>query len=426
MKLKSILGAILMACSLLMAWVGWDNWGRFQVPDDAWRSPEADSPTAPEAWQKKGAYLAAIGGCVGCHTDKGRPLLSGGRRIETPYGPVFSSNLTSSPQHGLGAWTFREFESAMRWGRSRDGRLLLPVFPYNHTSLLARDDVYAIFMWLQSVPALEQAVPAHRLTWPLGTQPVIAVWRSLFFEPQNWQPSPDKSDAWNRGAYLVQGLGHCATCHGQRKPLDGFPVVSDLSGAMLSAQAWWAPSLIDPSQTAIAQMDVNDLAWLLRAGANQHASLSGPMGEFAQQASQYLSVEDAKSMAVYLKSQTSPATAVAARKAPASAQVAQLYQTQCASCHGDQGQGESSKYPALAGNPAMNQAHAENAIQKVLYGGYGHSTALRPRPYGMPPFLFTLSNQEIADVLTYVRQSWGNHGTVITPMQVDAVRAAKY
>lgn len=421
------LAAIVLSALLgLSAWVTWDNWGRFVVTADA--SP-ANTLPAPQALAR-GEYLAHIGGCIACHTNKGGAPLAGGRRIDTPFGAVFSSNLTPSQTHGLGTWTATDFQNALHWGRSRDGRLLLPVFPYNHTSVFTDDDVHAMFAWLQTVKPIEQAQPEHRLTWPLGTQPVIAVWRSLFFTPTSFKVNDTESALWNRGAYLVQSAGHCAACHGQRNALGSFPAVDDLSGGMLRPQLWFAPSLLDGTQTSLAQNGPDDIATLLRTGQGHASIATGPMAEFVQQTGQYLSAKDAQAIAVYLKSRvalSAPNTrtptiarAVSALNAPA------LYDTHCATCHGHQGQGKAHQYPALAGNPAIVADRPENLIQMVLYGGYGASTPAHPRPYGMPPYLFTLNNQQIADVLNHIRSQWGNQATPVSPMQVDSVRAATY
>ncbi|MGI9151283.1 MAG: c-type cytochrome [Limnohabitans sp.] len=420
--------AKLALVSLLIAgtWVAWDNWGRFV------RTPRPVAPAVqPNAETiAHGEYLSRIGGCVACHTAKGGDPMAGGRRIDTPFGVVFSSNLTSSNAFGLGQWTEADFQNALRWGRSRDGRLLLPVFPYNHTSVFTDDDVHAMFAWLQTVKPIEQAQPEHRLTWPLGTQPVIAVWRSLFFTPTSFKVNDTESALWNRGAYLVQSAGHCAACHGQRNALGSFPAVDDLSGGMLRPQLWFAPSLLDGTQTSLAQNSPDDIATLLRTGQGHASIATGPMAEFVQQTGQYLSAKDAQAIAVYLKSRvalSAPNTrtptiahAVSAPNAPA------LYDKHCATCHGHQGQGKAHQYPALAGNPAIVADRPENLIQMVLYGGYGASTPAHPRPYGMPPYLFTLNNQQIADVLNHIRSQWGNQATPVSPMQVDSVRAATY
>ena len=411
----------------LASWVAWDNWGRFVFTPTTTSSQPETRPTSQALAQ--GEYLARIGGCIACHTSKGGEPLAGGRRIDTPFGAVFSSNLTSSKTHGIGQWTAADFEHALHWGRSRDGRLLLPVFPYNHTSVFTTTDVQAIFSWLQSVKPVEQAQPAHRLTWPLGTQPVIAVWRSLYFTPTPFKPNDKETAEWNRGAYLVQSAGHCAACHGQRNALGSFPAVDDLSGGFLSPQMWIAPSLTDAKQTTMANVKPDDTAQLLRRGQNHTAHASGPMAEFVQYSGQYLTPADALAIATYLKSNITPNThnvPPSTLRATSSASAQAIYQTHCASCHGEKGEGKTNVYPSLAGNPAVVLNQPENLIQMALYGGYGPSTDQRPRPYGMPPYLFTLNNQQIADVLNHIRSEWGNQAPAVSPMQVDRVRAASY
>jgi mono/diheme cytochrome c family protein len=411
----------------LSTWVVWDNWGRFIHPVESNIASTTADATDTLA---RGKYLANIGGCAACHTAKGGDTLAGGRRIDTPFGAVFSSNLTSSKTTGLGDWRETDFASALSWGRSRNGRLLLPVFPYNHTSVYTPDDVHALFSWLQTVPAVEQAQPAHQLTWPLGTQPVIAVWRSLFFKPTPFKTNPNESAEWNRGAYLVQSAGHCAACHGQRNALGSFPAVDDVSGGFLSPQLWLAPNLTDASQTTLSTSTLNDTAQLLRVGQNQHAHASGPMAEFVQYSGQYLTQADALAIATYLKSNiktnsranTQPNAPLAASSPAAQT----LYKTHCATCHGDNGEGKTHTYPALAGNPAVVLDKPDNLIQMALYGGYGPSTSGQPRPYGMPPYLFTLNNQQIADVLNHIRSQWGNQAPAVSPMQVDRARSARY
>jgi len=416
--------AILLAAS---AWVVWDNWGRFLRTSNA---PSVAASQDPQA-QTRGQYLAHIGGCVACHTSNGGEPLAGGRRIDTPFGAVFSSNLTSSKAYGLGDWTTADFQNALHWGRSRDGRLLLPAFPYNHTSVFTHDDVQAIFSWLQTVKPVAREQPAHRLTWPLGTQPAIAVWRTLFFKPTPFASNANESPEWNRGAYLVQSAGHCAACHGQRNVLGSFPAVDDLSGGYLSSQMWIAPSLVDATQTAMGRSRTNDIAQLLRTGQSTWAHASGPMAEFVQHTGQHLTQQDAQAMAVYLKANihtsdlnTKPVSLAGNASSSPAAQT--LYTTHCASCHGKLGEGKTGAYPALAGNPAVLLAQPDNLIQAALYGGYSPSTAGHPRPYGMPPFLFTLNNQQIADVLNHIRSQWGNQATPVSPVQVDRVRAAAY
>jgi mono/diheme cytochrome c family protein len=299
---KWLTALTLTALVAFTAWVAWDNWGRFVFTRET-NTAGNETHQTPQALAR-GEYLAHIGGCIACHTAKGGETLAGGLRIDTPFGAVFSSNLTPSKTYGLGRWTATDFHNALHWGRSREGRLLLPVFPYNHTSVFTPDDVQVIFSWLQTVKPVEQAQAPHRLTWPLGTQPVIAIWRSLFFKPTPFKPNNSESAEWNRGAYLVQSAGHCAACHGQRNALGSFPAVDDLSGGFLSPQLWVAPSLIDSTQTTISNSKLSDTANLLRAGQSQSAHANGPMAEFVQHSGQYLSPADALAIATYLKAQT--------------------------------------------------------------------------------------------------------------------------
>lgn len=422
--LKFTVGCLILAT----AWVTWDNWGRFSFQFDTPQTEASDTP-APHTLAQ-GEYLVRISGCMACHTSNGVEPLAGGRRIDTPFGPVFSSNLTPSRTHGIGAWTLADFQTALRWGRSRDGRLLLPAFPYNHTSVFTPKDVQAMFAWLQSTKPVDVARPTHQLTWPVGTQPVIAVWRSLYFSPTPFKSNEQQSDVWNRGAYLVQSAGHCAACHGQRNALGSFPAVDDLSGGFLPSQMWVAPSLHNPTQTTLARSSDQDIAQLLRAGQNASASVSGPMAEFVQHVGQHLSVADSLAIATYLKSRIEPSShnakihsAALASSTPAAQTI---YANHCAACHGDNGEGKAGRYPSLAGNPAVVLAQPDNLIQMALYGGYGPSTHDRPRPYGMPPYLFTLNNQQIADVLNHIRSQWGNQAPAISPVQVDRARAAAY
>jgi mono/diheme cytochrome c family protein len=428
--LVSLALKVTVGCLILVtAWVTWDNWGRFSFSPDTRLHIEASNTPSPNT-MADGEYLVRIGGCVACHTSNGGEPLAGGRRIDTPFGPVFSSNLTPSVTHGIGSWTLADFQTALRWGRSRDGRLLLPAFPYNHTSVFTPSDVQAMFTWLQSIKPVDVTTPAHQLTWPVGTQAVIAVWRSMYFSPTAFQANNQQSDTWNRGAYLVQSAGHCAACHGQRNALGSFPAVDDLTGGFLPSQMWVAPSLVDPTQTTLASSSNEDISRLLRAGQNISASVSGPMAEFVQHVGQHLSAQDGLAIAIYLKSRTEPSShkpKIAQSTLASSTPAAQAaYTKHCATCHGDHGEGKAGRYPSLAGNPAVVLAQPDNLIQMALYGGYGPSTQDRPRPHGMPPYLFTLNNQQIADVLNHIRSQWGNQAPAVSPVQVDRVRAAAY
>ncbi len=429
------LGWVTLASLLVLALgVVWDNWGDLLGPQ-----PDNTALTvqATEAQIEKGRYLALAGNCMACHTTRGGAPLAGGRRIDTPFGGVYSSNLTPDPETGLGRWTAQDFWQAMHRGRSKDSRLLAPAFPYNHTSVITRDDSDAIFAWLSSLPAVVQPQSPHTLAWPFGTQPALAVWRSLFFEPSPFQADKAQSAEWNRGAYLVQGLGHCAACHSPRNALGASGPVHDLSGGLMPVANWYAPDLTRDAESGMASTPLPQIVQLLRTGASSTAQTSGPMGEVVQHSLQHLNDADLQAMAVYLKSraQSTPQTASAQpQTARISLQVAtqgaKVYERQCLQCHGEQGEGVKTvsgdvAYPALAGNRAVLLQDPTNLVQLVLYGGYGPATQGHPRPFGMPPAVLELDDRDIAAVLTHLRTRWGNQAGEVTPLQVNRIRAAQ-
>jgi mono/diheme cytochrome c family protein len=372
---------------------------------------------------------------MACHTTRGGAPFAGGRRIDTPFGGVYSSNLTPDPATGLGRWTAQDFWQAMYRGRSKDARLLAPAFPYNHTSVITRQDSDAIFAWLNTLAPVVQGQPAHTLVWPVGTQPALAVWRSLFFEPSPFQADRSQTAEWNRGAYLVHGLGHCAACHSPRNALGASGSVSDLSGGLMPVVNWYAPDLTRDAESGLASTPLPEIVRLMRTGGSATAQTSGPMGEVVQHSLQHLNAADLQAMAVYLQSRAQSTPQPAPAKAPApriSLQVATLggkvYENQCLQCHGEQGEGVKTAtgevaYPALAGNRAVLLNDPTNLVQLVLYGGYGPATAGHPRPFGMPPAVLDLQDRDIAAVLTHLRTRWGNQASEVTALQVNRIRA---
>ena len=404
------------------------------VSDAAATGGGAAGPAASADILAQGRYLLQAGNCFACHTARGGAPMAGGRGLETPFGTVYSSNLTPDAATGIGLWNAQHFWRALHHGRSRDGRLLVPAFPYNHTTLITRADADAMFAWLKSQPAVASQPPAHTLQWPVGTQPALAVWRTLFFKPGAFEPRAGQSAEWNRGAYLVQGLGHCAACHSPRNALGASGAVDDLSGGLMPVVNWRAPSLTDNAQTGLAQASLQEIQTLLQTGQSGAHHTSGPMGEVVQFSTQFLRPDDLRAMAVYLKAQASAPSP--ARSEPGASPAPQrpiradtlsrggkIYEQHCAECHGAQGQGVLGAYPALAGLRAVLQHDTTNLVQTVLYGGYPPATAGNPRPFGMPPYILTLDDKDIASVLTHVRTQWGNHAGEVTPLDVNRMRA---
>ena len=378
----------------------------------------------------RGAYLARAGNCMACHTARGGERYAGGLGIATPFGTVFTSNLTPDAATGLGNWSPADFWRALHNGRSKSGRLLYPAFPYTSYTRVTREDSDAMFAYLRSLPAVTQANQPHALRFPYQSQAALAVWRALYFSPGVYQPDASRNAEWNRGAYLVTGLGHCSACHSPRDALGGTRAgkALDLAGGLIPMQNWYAPSLASPQEAGVADWDREDIISLLKNGVSPRASVTGPMAEVVLRSTQYLTREDLGAMAQYLKALpvSSVPTVAPARLAKADfniAQAARLYEQHCAQCHGDQGLGVANAYPPLAGNRAVTMPSMENLVQIVLNGAYAPATAGNPRPFGMPPFVLVLNDSEVAAVISYIRTSWGNQAGDITPLQVQRIRA---
>lgn len=385
--------------------------------EDPLPAAEAVFKTSP-ATIERGRYLALAGNCAGCHTVRGGADYAGGLGIETPFGTVFTSNLTPDPKAGIGGWSAAHFWRAMHNGRSKDGRLLYPAFPYTSFTNITREDSDAIFAFLQSLPPAATPNQPHRLRFPYDTQAALAVWRALFFTPGSFVPDPARSAEWNRGAYLVDGLGHCIACHGTRNKLGATEDRLGLAGGLIPIENWYAPSLYSPHEAGVADWSSGDVVALLQTGRSARGSVMGPMADVVFRSTQHLDEADLRAMATYLQAlpeavrDAAPAAAAAAGSSRREARVMErgqrIFDQRCAYCHGDQGQGAAGAYPPLAGNRAVQMSSPVNLIQIVRHGGFLPATAGNPRPYGMPPFAQALDEDEIAAVLTFIRGSWGN------------------
>ena len=406
--------AALAALGLAVAAALW--WLNLRGDGDPGAAPvAADDP----ALVARGAYLARAGNCQDCHTPRGAAPYSGGRGIPTPFGVVYSSNLTPDAQTGIGAWSAAEFRRALHNGRSRDGRLLYPAFPYDSYTRISAADADALFAFLRSLPPVVQANRPHALRFPYDTQLALAAWRALFFRPGRFEAEAARTAAWNRGAYLVQGLGHCSACHAPRNALGATRDPAALAGGLIPLQNWLAPGL--------AGAPAPQVAALLQRGVSDRAALLGPMAEVVLHSTQHLRAEDLRAMAGYLQSLPLAAAPQAAAEGPTPAQLqrgAKIYETRCAHCHGDDGQGRARAYVPLAGNRAVLRDPPANLVQVVLGGAFPASTTANPRPFGMPPFAVELGDDEVAAVLSYVRNAWGNHAAAVQPLDVQRWRGS--
>jgi len=417
--MRRILFAVAVVLLVLLAWA-----------IAAWPRAEMVAARSPQAWAStpaniaRGAYLARAGDCIACHSARGGAAYAGGRAIDTPFGRLYGPNLTPDAATGLGAWSADDFWHALHNGIGRDGRLLYPAFPYTHYTKVTRDDADALFAFLRSLAPQRQPNRPHELRFPYDSQLALAAWRLLYFRPGVHAADAGKPPQWNRGAYLVEGLGHCSACHSTRNLLGASG--GGLSGGLIPVSGWYAPSLTSRSEAGLGQWQAAHIVQLLRTGTSPQGAVFGPMAEVVAQSLQHLSEADVQAMALYLKSLPASADRPAPAAPPADAVMklgAQVYEQHCIDCHGAGGRGAAAVYPPLAGKRTLTMPEPVNAIRIVLNGGFAPATTGNPRPYGMPPYSPVLNDAEVAAVVSYVRASWGNKAAAVTPVQVNRYRA---
>ena len=417
---RAAIGLPLMLAVLASVLVAWLN-VRGEEPLDA-----AALVVTPEQVER-GAYLARAGNCAACHTDRGGAAYAGGKGIDTPFGTVFASNLTPDVQTGIGRWSPAEFWRALHNGRSADGRLLYPAFPYPSFTEITRADSDALYAFLRTQVPVAQPNRAHALRFPYDLQPALAAWRALFFTPGVYVPVVERSSQWNRGAYLVRALGHCAACHSPRNVLGATRGSLELSGGLIPMQNWYAPSLASAAEAGVADWPAQEVAALLKTGLTPRGATLGPMAEVVFRSTQYLDDADVAAMTVFLKSlpQSPGHEPRAAALAEATrTRGATLYADRCAACHGANGEGAAAgggvAYVPLAGNRKVLLESPTNLVRIILNGGFPPTTAGNPRPFGMPPFGQTLKDEEVAAVASYVRNAWGNAAPEVSAVDVLA------
>ena len=395
----------------------------------------------PSSLVEQGRYLAVAGDCVSCHTRaNGRPF-AGGRALSTPFGTIYSANITRDSKTGIGAWTEQQFSRAMREGIAADGTHLYPAFPYTAYTKITDADVHAIYAYLRSLQPVSFAPPENKMSFPFSARGLLAVWNAMFFEPGRFAPDASRSAEWNRGAYLTQGLGHCGACHTPRNVLGGERNSAALTGGEfldeiadevvkdkiipmdeITVRTWSAANLTSAS-SGLAAWSIEDLAAYLKTGHGARAGAFGPMAEVIGNSTSHLTDADNHAIAVYLKS-LPPATRQQPQKPPADLMKAGeiVYTTRCADCHLPTGLGMprvagadgSKTAPPLAGNAALQAPNPATLINVVLYGA--HEAVLSegswPKMSGFE-LSVGLDDEQIASLCTYVRSSWGNQaGTV--------------
>jgi alcohol dehydrogenase (quinone), cytochrome c subunit len=407
-------------CALILLWAG----GTLRAADSI--SPPLSS----------GEYSARAADCVACHSIPGGKAFAGGLKLGTPLGGIYSTNITPDSETGIGLYTLADFERAVRQGIAKDGRHLYPAMPYPSYSKLSDADVAALYrFFMTQVPPVHQAnlqseIPALlSFRWPVG------VWNYFFAPNGSYVAKPGHDAAWNRGAYLVQGPGHCGACHTprgigiQEKSLDDSSP-SYLGGAELDA--WYAPSLRGDMRTGLGTWSKTDIVEFLKQGHNRIGTAFGSMTEAVNNSTSYLSDSDINAIAIYLKSLPASssqqavafndATTAALRNRPTTQPGGAVYAGFCASCHGFDAKGFTPYMPALVGNPVVLDHDPSSLINLMLNGSIPLIAMGTPDAYRMPQFGQQLSDEDIADVITFVRNGWGNGATAVTAAQVAKLR----
>jgi alcohol dehydrogenase (quinone), cytochrome c subunit len=387
----------------------------------------------------RGAYLAKLGDCAACHSVPGKPAFSGGLRMVTPIGAIYSTNITPDVVYGIGRFSLTDFDRALRFGVA-EGHTLYPAMPYTSYYNTTPEDVAALYAYFkQGVAAAGIPNRPSDIPFPLSMRWPLTYWRWLFASrPEPFRPAPGMSSEVASGAYFVNGLGHCGECHTPRaitmqvkaiQPSDG---AAFLSGAVI--ENFFAPSLRSGGPGTIGAWTDSELAQFLKTGANTRGIAFGSMNDVIVHSTQYLTDEDALAAAKYLKtikaSSDAPATPFtydkaeheALRNGDASKPGAMIYLDNCAACHRPDGAGYERVFPSLAGNPVVEADNPLSLVTIVLQGSETPRTLGTPAQFAMPSFAWRLSDQEVAQVVSFIRTSWGNRASPIAPKDVARVR----
>jgi mono/diheme cytochrome c family protein len=392
-----------------------------------WSAFAAAASIADAAQLEKGRYLTLAGDCASCHTAQGGKPFAGGRVMSTPFGTIPTPNITPDKETGIGGWTSDEFYQVMHNGVGRDGHLFYPAFPFTSYTKITRADVNAIYAYLHSLAPIKQLNQAADLRFPYNERKLMTAWRALYFDEGEYVADHSRNAQWNRGAYLVKGLGHCNDCHTARNSLGATLGEPMLAGGLIPMQDWYAPDLSTQANGGLAGWTQKDIVDLLKTGNAAKGTAFGPMAEVVKQSTQHLSDEDLTSIAVYLQSLPArPVVKADDNPADSTIRVAKgnkIYTDHCATCHGTSGGGVAGVYPALDRNSSVMEPSGVNAIRVTLVGGFAPVTAGNPRPYSMPPFSQQLSDDEVADVVTYIRQAWTNKAPSVNADNVRTFRS---
>jgi alcohol dehydrogenase (quinone), cytochrome c subunit len=387
-------------------------------------------------YQSGDEYLARAADCVACHSIPGGKAFAGGLKMGTPLGAIYSTNITPDAETGIGRYSLADFDLAVRKGIAKDGHRLYPAMPYPSYAKLTDADVTALYRFFtMQVPAVQQANLKSEIPAMLSFRWPLAFWNFFFAPSGSYVVKPDHDAAWNRGAYLVQGPGHCGACHTPRGVGLQEKALDDSSSRFLAGaelDAWYAPSLRRDLRTGLGTWSKKDIGEFLKRGHNRVGTAFGSMIDVINNSTSYMSDGDVEAVSSYLESL--PATSaqqafayndamtVELRNSPTMQPGGAVYAGYCASCHGFDAKGFTPYMPALAGNPVVVDENPSSLINEMLNASIplvGNGT---PNAYRMPQFRQQLSDEDIADVVTFIRNQWGNQASAVTARQVATLR----
>jgi mono/diheme cytochrome c family protein len=373
---------------------------------------------------ERGRYLAVLSDCAACHTAPGGKPFAGGLVLQTPFGNLITPNITSDRETGIGDWTDAEFVAALHDGRGHDGKRLYPAMPYPAYTKLSDEDVLAMRAYFKTVAPVSNKVVSNQLPFPLNIREAMVFWNWLNFTPGRYEFKSGKSAEWNRGAYIVEGAGHCGTCHTPKTALGADKSDTPLAGTTL--QGWFAPNITTDAHKGIGGWSKDDLVQYLKTGTNRWTLASGPMAEAVSHSTSQMTDADVAAIATYLKDSgaggsgakpTPVATDDAAMKAGGA-----IYKDNCSACHKDSGEGEAHLFPRLAGSALVQSDDPTTLARVVLHGMRAVSTASMPTAPAMPAFDWRLNDRQVGAVLTYIRNSWGNAASAVPAATIASQR----
>jgi len=385
------------------------------------RASRPPVPVTPEL-VARGAYLAEVGDCTACHTAPGGAPFAGGLAIASPIGVIFSTNITPDPKTGIGGYAYGDFERAVRRGLLRSGRTMYPAMPYPSYSRVSDGDLAALYAYfMHGVAPISRPNRAEQVAWPLSMRWPLTYWRWLFApQVRAFAPGAGENPIVARGAYLVEGLGHCGACHTPRAlTLQEVALTAGdgprfLAGSQFNG--WFAPSLRGEAVAGLGRWAGADIEEFLATGKTGKFSAFGEMGEVVLHSTQFMTTGDRAAIAGFLH------TLPPARTERAIAVGSQAYLDNCSACHQEDGAGLAVGFPALARNPVVETDDPTSLIHVVLAGDAMVNTRPATAKLVMPPFGASLSDSDVADLLTYVRSSWGNHAPAVSAAQVRKLR----